>query len=308
MGKIAFVFSGQGAQYSGMGKELKEHSPAAAQVFNIADSLRPGTSMQCFEAAKEELGKTQNTQPCLFTVDLAAAQALAEAGITPEGVAGFSLGEIPALAFCGVISPHQAFELVMLRAEVMAKCAAENSGSMAAVLGLADEKVEELCSKFNNLWPVNYNCKGQIVVAGKQEMVEQLAPAAKQEGGKVMKLAVSGAFHTPFMEEAAKALQKKLAGWNLNLPSIPLYANVSAMPYDQNISDLICRQVKSPVLWRKTIENMRADGFDIFIEVGAGKTLSGLIRKICPECGVYNVEDKQSLESTVEALRGGIYA
>ena len=155
MGKIAFVFSGQGAQYSGMGKALYASSPAAKAVFDMADSLRPGTARQCFEGSMEELTQTVNTQPCVFAVDLAAARALAERGIQPDCVAGFSLGEIAALAFAGVLSDEEAFRLVCKRGELMDKAARENPGAMVAVLKLTSAQTEELCQRFEKTYPVN---------------------------------------------------------------------------------------------------------------------------------------------------------
>ena len=171
MGKIAFVFAGQGAQYSGMGQSLREASPAARAVFDVADTLRPGTSAQCFAAPVEELSITENTQPCLYCVDLAAAKALEEAGVIPDYAAGFSLGEIAALSFAGVFSPEEGFGFVCRRGRAMQKAGEENPGAMAAVLKLSNEQVEQLCAGFEKVWPVNYNCPGQLVCAGEKALL-----------------------------------------------------------------------------------------------------------------------------------------
>ena len=184
MGKIAFVFSGQGAQYSGMGKAMAEASPAAKAVFDMADSVRSGTSRQCFEGSAEELCQTVNTQPCVFAADLAAAYALTERGITPDSVAGFSLGEIAALAFSGMLSDEEAFRLVCKRGELMDKAARENPGAMAAVMKLTAAQVEEICRRFESTYPVNYNSPAQTVVATAGENAEAFCQAVSRRQGE----------------------------------------------------------------------------------------------------------------------------
>ena len=297
MGKIAFVFSGQGAQYTGMGKELYEYSPAAKAVFDMADSIREGTSKQCFEADKETLSITVNTQPCVFTADLAAAAAVAEKGIRPDYLAGFSLGEIAALGFGGVMSYEEAFRLVCKRGELMDKAAKENEGAMVAVMKLTPEKVEELAKQFDSTYPVNYNSPAQTVVATTKENADKLVEAVKAEKGKGVKLAVSGAFHSPFMRSAAEGLGEYLADKELKTPEIPIYSNVTAQPYSGDIKQLIKAQAESPVQWQKTVENLIAEGVDTFIEVGVGKTLAGLIKKINKDVRVFNVENSETLEA-----------
>ena len=297
MGKIAFVFSGQGAQYTGMGRELYECSPAAKAVFDMADSIREGTSNQCFEADKETLSITVNTQPCVFTADLAAAAAVAEKGIRPDYLAGFSLGEIAALGFGGVMSYEEAFRLVCKRGELMDKAAKENEGAMVAVMKLTPEKVEELAKQFDSTYPVNYNSPAQTVVATTKENADKLVEAVKAEKGKGVKLAVSGAFHSPFMRSAAEGLGEYLADKKLDTPKIPIYSNVTAQPYSGDIKQLIKAQAESPVQWQKTVENLIAEGVDTFIEVGVGKTLAGLIKKINKDVRVFNVENSETLEA-----------
>lgn len=302
MAKTVFVFSGQGAQYPSMGKELYENSPAAKAVFDMAEAIRPGTVKQCFEGTKEELNVTLNTQPCLFAVDLAAAAAVKEAGVTPDYISGFSLGEIAAIAFAGILSYEEAFKLVCRRAELMNRAAEENKGAMAAILKLTADKVEEICKKYDKAWPVNYNCPGQTVVAASEDEIDALCEDVKAEKGKAVRLAVSGAFHSPFMESASKGLADYLEGMTLNEPTIPVYANLTAQPYSGDFRELISKQVMNPVKWQTTIENLIAEGADTFIEVGVGKTLVGLIKKTNKDVVAFNVENKEGLEQVRELL------
>lgn len=303
MAKTVFVFSGQGAQYPSMGKDLYENSPAAKAIFEMAESIRPGTIKQCFEGTKEELSLTINTQPCLFAVDLAAAAATKEAGIIPDYISGFSLGEIAAIAFSGMLSYEEAFKLVCKRAELMDKAAKENKGAMAAILKLTTDKVEEICKKYNKAWPVNYNCPGQTVVAASEEEIDALCEDVKEEKGKAVKLAVSGAFHSPFMQSASESLAEYLNEITLDEPKIPVYANLTAQPYSGNFKELISKQVMNPVKWQTTIENLISEGANTFIEVGVGKTLVGLIKKTNKEVTALNVENKETLEQVKELFK-----
>ncbi len=303
MGKIAFVFSGQGAQYPGMGQSLCEASAAAKAVFDMADSLRPGTSKQCFSGTAEELSVTKNTQPCLYCVDLAAARALEERGVHADYVAGFSLGEAAAAAFAGVFTDESGFKFVSRRAEAMQKAAVENPGSMAAVLKLSNEKVEELCGSFSKVWPVNYNCPGQLVVAGEPGQLKEFQELVKAEGGRAAPLAVSGGFHSPFMESAAGELAGYLSTVETGEPRLPLYANLNAKPYTAaSARELLVNQVKSPVRWQETIESLAAEGVDTFLECGPGKTLCGLIKKTVKTAKVLQVQDQETLKAALSGL------
>ena len=285
-----------------MGKELYDCSPAAKAVFDLADSIRPGTSQQCFEGTQEELNVTINTQPCLFACDLAAAKAAQERGIQPDCAAGFSLGEAAAVAFSGMLTEAEAFSMVCKRAELMNEAAQKNPGAMAAVMKLSPQQVETLCGPIENAWPVNYNSPKQTVVAASADTIDQVVEAASAHRGRAVKLAVSGAFHSPLMHSAADGLREYLASVSLREERLPVYANLTAEPYGEDKKETMAAQCENPVRWQKTIENMIANGVDTFIEVGVGKTLAGLIKKINPEVTVYQIENKEGLDAAAEAL------
>lgn len=301
MAAVAFVFAGQGAQYPGMGRSLCEASPAAQAVFDLADSIRPGTAAQCFNGTQETLSQTVNTQPCVYCVDLAAAQALRQAGIVPAAVAGFSLGEVAALTFAGAFSQEDGFRFVCERAICMQQAAQQRESGMAAVLRLNAEAVEQLCKRFEAVYPVNYNCPGQTVAALAKEQLPAFTAAVQAAGGRAAVLAVSGGFHSPFMAQAAAELLPVLERYSVNRPQMPVYANSTARPYPQALRETLAAQVDHPVLWQKTVEAMISDGIGTFIEVGPGKTLCGLIKKISPAARVFHVEDRAGLEEVIQA-------
>lgn len=302
MGKIAFVFSGQGAQYPGMGKELYNNISECASVFNQAEALRKGTIDQCFNGTKDELATTINTQPCMFTMELGAAAAVTKAGIVPSCVAGFSLGEVAAATFTNVMSFEDGFKMVCLRGELMDEDAKAADGAMAAVLKLSASEVESLCSKFEHVYPVNYNCPGQISVSGLADELKEFISTVKEAGGKAIPLKVKGGFHSPLMNRASESFSKALENIELSAPSITLYSNYTGLPYEGEYSKLLSRQINNPVKWETIIRHMLEDGIDTFVELGPGTTLCGMISKIEKDAKVYHVENHQSLEETVFAL------
>ena len=282
MGKVAFVFSGQGDQYPGMGKELAEAYPAAEAVYAMCDQLRPGTSAQCFEGTAEELMETKNTQPCLFAMELAAAAVLTGRGIRPDVMAGFSLGEVAAATAAGVFDEETGFRLVCRRGELMQREAEKHDTAMAAVVKLTAEQVREVCAQFSDIYPVNFNCPGNITVSGLTSRMPEFFAAVKAAGGRAVPLKVKGGFHSPFMKDAAKAFREELAGVRIRRSAVPLYSNRTAQPYGDNAAELLCAQICSPVQWEKLIRNMIASGVDTFIEIGPGRTLTNMIKKIDP--------------------------
>lgn len=305
MDKIAFVFAGQGAQFPGMGKDLYDASPVARAAFDRAEALRPGTLNMCFGGTKEQLSLTQNTQPCLFTMDYACARLAMEAGVVPDMCAGFSLGEVAAAAFCSLMDFDTAFNLVTKRGKYMQECAERNPGLMYAVLKLNADQVRAICSPIERAYPVNFNSPAQTVVACAAESEAALLDAVKEAGGRAMKLNVSGAFHSPFMAEATRLMRSEFADVEFREPFIPLYANRTARPYEAGAeAETLSEQISSPVLWCDTIEHMWEAGARTFVEVGAGRTLCGLIKKIRPEATVAAVGDLKGLEALGDLVKG----
>ncbi len=302
MDSVAFIFSGQGAQKPGMGQSLYNTSSAVKDMFDAAETIRPGTLRQCFEGPAELLRQTDITQPCLYLTDLAAALALRERGILPAAAAGFSLGEIPALAFCGAFSLAEGFRLACERGRLMRESADRYSASMAAVIKLDNETVESLCKAYPHIYPVNYNAPGQLVVSGYADELKAFDADVREAGGRLLPLAVGGPFHSPLMDSASHAFAQVLEDCEIRLPDIPVYANANAHPYVGDPKVLMSRQINSPVRWEETIRRMAQNGIRIFIETGVGNVLCKLVQKILPDALAYTVFDSESLDKVCREL------
>nr|MBQ5604227.1 ACP S-malonyltransferase [Bacteroidales bacterium] len=281
----AFVFPGQGAQFVGMGKDLYDNSPLAKDMFLKAnDILGFDITSLMFEGTPDDLKQTKVTQPAVFIHSVLAAKAMG-ADFQPDMVAGHSLGEFSALAAAGALSFEDALTLVSKRAMAMQKACEMNPSTMAAVLALPDETVENICNSITQevVVAANYNCPGQIVISGSKAGIDLAAEQLKAAGAKrVLPLAVSGAFHSPLMEPARQELAEAIEATHFVKPICPVYQNVDAKPYsdpDQIKANLVA-QLTSPVRWTQTVLNMLADGADEFVELGPGQVLTGLIAKI----------------------------
>ncbi len=303
MGKIAFVFSGQGAQYVGMGKAFYDSIPAVKNLYDACEAFRAGTLEQSFTGDPENLKQTENTQPCLYLADVAAALALKENGIQPEGFAGFSLGEIPALALGGAYSLEDGFKIASIRGKAMAKASEGVNASMMAVVKIPSEQAEELAKPYDKIFPVNYNSPMQLVFSGDKEQLEAFGADVKAAKGRGLMLKVSGAFHSPYMTPAVEPFKEALNDFEVKLPELPVYANYTAAPYEGDPKTLMLEQVNHPVQWTKLIRRMAEDGFDTFIETGVGTTLQKLITQILPDAKAYQVDSTESLQAVLEALK-----
>lgn len=310
MKKTAFLFAGQGAQYIGMGRELYENNPESKKVFDAADeALGFSISRLCFDGSKEELDKTENTQPAILTVSIAALRALEANGIKADAAAGLSLGEYSALVCSGVFKFEDAVKLVKKRGKYMQEAVPQGKGAMAAVLGLDIEKLKEVCKKasdFGIVEAANFNCPGQVAIAGETAAVNKAKQLAEEAGAKrVVMLSVSGPFHTSMLKPASDKLKAELENMQIDDLKVPVITNVTGeyIKCKDDVKALLTKQVMSSVLWENTIRKMMDDGVDTFIEFGPGKTLCSFVKKINRSVKTFNVEDNNSLNKCVNGLK-----
>ena len=286
----AYVFPGQGAQFVGMGKDLYESNEQARELFEKANEILGFRITDImFEGTSEDLKQTKVTQPAVFLHSVISAIVL---GVEPEMVAGHSLGEFSALVVAKALSFEDGLRLVAARAMAMQKACELNPSVMAAVLGLPDEKVEEVCAQIDGVVvPANYNCPGQLVISGANEAIDAACEKMKEAGAKrALKLPVGGAFHSPLMEPARVELEAAIRATTYNKPICPVYQNIDAKPYTdpEELKRNSIAQLTGPVRWTQTVQNMVADGASSFRELGPGNVLQGLIKKIAPEAVIEN--------------------
>ncbi len=307
--KIAFLFPGQGSQSVGMGKDLYENFDSAKKVFKTADkTLGKSVSSLCFEGPEDSLKQTVNTQPCIVTTSIAALESLkSQLDIKPDYVAGHSLGEYCAMYASGAMSLETTLKAIQKRADLMN--ASANGGAMSAVLNASEEAIKDSlaeASKVGYVDVANYNSPAQIVITGDEKAVAKAGELLLEKGARrVVPLPVSGAFHSKFMEKAGKEFEGFVKDLELNNALMPVITNVDAAA-TINADDFrakMPKQIYSSVYWTQTIEKMVADGVEVFVEIGPGKVLAGLNKKIAPNAKIFNIYDKASLEATVVALK-----
>lgn len=307
--RIAFLFSGQGSQYVGMGKELYDNIPECREIFDKGEEILNFKIKDIiFNGPEELLTQTENTQPAILLTSLACLKALEINGIESDCVSGLSLGEYTALIYGGALSFEDGVKLIKERGRIMGSSLPKGLGGMAAVLKLNEEKINLLLEKvkeFGIIEGANFNCPGQVVVAGEIKAINETVKIAKELGGMSIPLKVSGPFHSSLLEPASFEFFEYLKCSNVKSLKKIVYSNVKGVPYEENddVKTLLRKQIMSSVLFEKTIRDMLDRGINTFIEIGPGKALRGFVKKIDKNARVLNVEDLNSLEATIKALK-----
>jgi [acyl-carrier-protein] S-malonyltransferase len=298
---VAYVFPGQGAQWVGMGKDLYQQYAPAMELFDLADAtLRFSLSRLCFEGPEDDLRQTENAQPAIVAVSLATLAALKEkkwALPQPAYVAGHSLGEYTALAAAGVLDAASTIRLAWERGRLMQQAGQINPGGMAAVIGLSQHQVADLCAE-TGTQIANINCPGQLVISGAADKLARAIELARERGAhRVVPLVVSGAFHTPLMQPAVDGMAEVITSLKFNPPQVPIIANTSAQPLTTatDVKEELLRQLTNSVRWQASVEYMISNGVDTFIEIGPGRVLSGLIRRTSKTAHTVNLGDARAI-------------
>jgi [acyl-carrier-protein] S-malonyltransferase len=312
--KVAFVFPGQGSQIVGMGRELSEALPAARDVFAKAEeAFGPGLTRLCFEGPEEELKKTPNTQPALVATSLACLKALEDRGVQPSMVAGHSVGEYSALVAARVVDVAMAIQLTALRGREMDRACPAGTGGMAAIMGFERPEVQALCDGVREVGVAQIaaiNTTGQLVIAGHIRALTEVIALAKAKGAaSATILPVSGPFHSSLMKPAEEPLRAALEKLRFARPAVPVVTNADARPHTEGgeLKALLIEQLTRPVLWQASAELMVRSGVDVFVELGAGRVLSGLIKRLDRNVTCHSVRDPESLEKTVDYFKANGY-